>query len=80
VPFWSGPKRAPSYIEFNVDDDLHLHYVSALANLVAANLKIDQVRDETTIRKLAEATKAGEYVHKVIKVKTPEEEKAEEGK
>lgn len=39
-PFWSGPKRAPHPITFNADDELHLNYVMAAANLVAFNLSI----------------------------------------
>ncbi len=37
VPFWSGPKRAPRAIEFDVEDPLHLDFVMAAANLRAAN-------------------------------------------
>jgi len=33
--FWSGPKRAPSPIDFDVKNPLHLSYVTALANLRA---------------------------------------------
>jgi len=35
VPFWSGPKRAPSPIDFDVKNPLHLSYVTAMANLRA---------------------------------------------
>jgi len=34
-PFWSGPKRAPSPIEFNADNDNHVGFVVAYANLIA---------------------------------------------
>ena len=39
-PFWSGPKRAPHPIGFNPDDNLHLEFVMAAANLVAFNLGV----------------------------------------
>lgn len=39
-PFWSGPKRAPSPIQFNPNDPLHVHFVTAAANLIAFNLGI----------------------------------------
>lgn len=39
-PFWSGPKRAPTAFHFNPEDPLHVHFVSACANLIAYNLGI----------------------------------------
>lgn len=39
-PFWSGPKRAPAPIEFNPEDPLHSHFVTACANLIAFYLGI----------------------------------------
>jgi len=39
-PFWSGPKRAPEAQWFNPDDALHVHFVTAAANLIAFNLGI----------------------------------------
>lgn len=51
--FWSGPKRAPEVVEFNAGDDLHLHFVSACANLIAQNCGIDQVRDTKVIAEMA---------------------------
>jgi len=37
VPFWSGPKRAPKPLEFDVENSEHLDYVIAAANLRAFN-------------------------------------------
>lgn len=39
-PFWSGPKRAPSAVYFDPKDPLHVHFVTACANLIAFNLGI----------------------------------------
>ena len=41
-PFWSGPKRCPSPVTFSIDDPIHLEFVLAYANLIAANLNIPQ--------------------------------------
>lgn len=44
--FWSGPKRAPSPVYFNPEDPLHVHFVTACANLIAFNLGIPQNRNK----------------------------------
>ena len=43
--FWSGPKRAPNPVYFNPNDPLHVHFVTACANLIAFNLGIHQSKD-----------------------------------
>ena len=48
-PFWSGPKRAPSPIAFDASDPLHVHFVTAAANLIAYNLSIPQNRNTKDI-------------------------------
>jgi ubiquitin-activating enzyme E1 len=79
-PFWSGPKRCPSPIEFSVEDDIHFQFVHACANLIAFNLKIEQVRDEAKARALAAQTQALAYVQSKIVVETPEQQKEREEK
>lgn len=37
TPFWSGPKRAPDAIAFDINDPLHFQYLVAAANLHAFN-------------------------------------------
>ncbi|SPQ99934.1 Ubiquitin-like 1-activating enzyme E1A [Plasmodiophora brassicae] len=37
APFWSGPKRAPSPVEFDPADPVHMSFVEAAANLRAFN-------------------------------------------
>lgn len=34
LPFWSGPKRCPHYLEFNVNNSLHFEYVYSSVCLV----------------------------------------------
>ena len=34
-PFWSGPKRCPKAIDFNVEEPLHVDFVEASAVLFA---------------------------------------------
>lgn len=46
VPFWSGPKKAPTAIIFDPNDSLHLEFIKSAANLRAFNYNIPQVRDK----------------------------------
>ena len=52
VPFWSGPKRAPDPLKFNVQDPTHLGYVIAAANLHAFNYGIKDSADESHFLKI----------------------------
>ncbi|CDW78639.1 ubiquitin-activating enzyme e1 family protein [Stylonychia lemnae] len=73
-PFWSGPKRAPSPIPFNPDDELHVHFVTACANLIAHTLGIPQNRDSSLIAREANLAKVPEFQPRSIKVELPGEE------
>ena len=44
-PFWSGPKRCPHPLVFDVNNNLHVDYVVAAANLKAEIYNIAQTRD-----------------------------------
>lgn len=37
TPFWSGPKRPPTPIEFSTDDSLHVDFIVSVANSRAKN-------------------------------------------
>jgi ubiquitin-activating enzyme E1 len=54
-PFWSGPKRAPTAVPYDAHDPLHVHFVTACANLIAFTLGIPLKRDKDFIA--AEAAK-----------------------
>jgi ubiquitin-activating enzyme E1 len=41
-PFWSGLRRCPHPIYFNVHDELHMSFIMACANLIAFNLGVPQ--------------------------------------
>ena len=41
APFWSGPKRAPDPLRFDLDDETHLNFITAAAYLHAFNYGID---------------------------------------
>ena len=44
-PFWSGPKRAPSPIDYDPTNPTHALFVTSCANLIAYNLGIPENRD-----------------------------------
>jgi ubiquitin-activating enzyme E1 len=45
TPFWSGPKRCPKPLVFDVHNPVHMDYVVAAANLKASIYGIPQCRD-----------------------------------
>ncbi|CAF3464770.1 unnamed protein product [Rotaria sp. Silwood1] len=58
--FWSGNKRCPHVINFDVHNKIHLDYIVAASNLLAHIYFIDQIRDRQYI------------AEQVLKIKIPE--------
>jgi len=56
-PFWSGPKRCPDPLVFDVNDPMHLDFIYAAANLRAEVYGIEQVRNRETIAELVQKVK-----------------------
>jgi len=48
--FWSGPKKCPHPLQFDVDNEMHFSYVFTGANLRAEMYKIPQNRDAAAVR------------------------------
>eukprot|EP00177_Eucheuma_denticulatum_P005593 GFKZ01010164.1.p1 GENE.GFKZ01010164.1~~GFKZ01010164.1.p1 ORF type:complete len:1055 (+),score=183.69 GFKZ01010164.1:352-3516(+) len=65
VPFWSGTKRAPDPVEFDVSNPLHLDFIVAAACLRAANygLQVSQ-EDIANMGKQATSVMIPEFVPK----------------
>ena len=74
APFWSGPKRCPSAIPFDVTNPNHIGFVIAYANLIAFALKIPENKDAEAIAEILEGVSVPQYVPKKIVVKLPGEE------
>ena len=49
VPFWSGPKRCPHPLVYDVTNPVHFDYVYAGANLKAEMYGLSQNRDKTAV-------------------------------
>ena len=81
-PFWSGPKRAPSPISYDPNDDLHAHFIVSCANLIAFTLGIKQNRDKAAVAKAAVDVVVPGFKLTKIKIELPpgEENKEEEKK
>ncbi|GAK67598.1 ubiquitin activating enzyme [Moesziomyces antarcticus] len=63
-PFWSGPKRAPKPLTFNVDDPMHLEYVMSGALLHAENYGLKGEADAALFRKVLGSMTVPEFVPK----------------
>ncbi|XP_045773330.1 ubiquitin-like modifier-activating enzyme 1 [Maniola jurtina] len=62
VPFWSGPKRCPSPLEFDPEDELHLDYIVAAANLRAQVYGIPPCVDRERIAKVATSVQVPRFI------------------
>ncbi|XP_045498764.1 ubiquitin-like modifier-activating enzyme 1 [Colias croceus] len=61
APFWSGPKRCPAPLTFDPNNELHLDYVVAAANLRAQVYGIPTCVDRERIAKVADSIKVPEF-------------------
>jgi len=63
-PFWSGPKRCPDPLMFDVNDPLHMDYIVAAANLKAKVYEIPINRDREEIAEILATVKIPEFTPK----------------
>ncbi|XP_019850641.1 PREDICTED: ubiquitin-like modifier-activating enzyme 1 isoform X3 [Amphimedon queenslandica] len=63
-PFWSGPKRCPTPIKFDPNEDLHLQFIVAGSILYAETYNIKPVKDKEEIRRMATAVVVPPFVPK----------------
>jgi ubiquitin-activating enzyme E1 len=61
LPFWSGTKRCPHVIKFDVDDPITFNFIYAAANLRAQMYGFQQVRDREEVKKLVTDIKVPEF-------------------
>lgn len=54
TPFWSGPKRAPSPLTFDINDTEHMKYITAAASLHAYNFGLKPENDPSFYLKVLE--------------------------
>jgi len=63
-PFWSGPKRCPKPVIFDVNNSLHLDYIFTAANLRAEIYNINQIRDRVYIANVVSSVEVPEFIPK----------------
>lgn len=63
-PFWSGPKRCPKPVVFNINNSLHLDYIFTAANLRAEIYNINQIRDRVYIANVVCSVEVPEFIPK----------------
>jgi ubiquitin-activating enzyme E1 len=61
TPFWSGPKRAPTALEFDIDNEDHLNFIVAGANLHAFNYGLKGDTDIDTYVSVLQTIKVPEF-------------------
>lgn len=75
-PFWSGPKRPPSPMEFDSNDETHLLFVLTCANLVAFTLGVPQEQSFEKVKEIVDQIQGLTYKHKSVVI---EDDKKKEG-
>nr|XP_051697439.1 ubiquitin-like modifier-activating enzyme 1 isoform X5 [Oryctolagus cuniculus] len=64
APFWSGPKRCPHPLTFDVNNTLHLDYVMAAANLFAQMYGLMGSQDRPAVATLLQSLQVPEFIPK----------------
>lgn len=81
APFWSGPKRAPTPLEFDISNEDHFNFIVAAANLRAFNYGLKGGADLDTYKKVLAATKVPEFTPASnVKIQVEENETVENEK
>ena len=77
--FWSGPKRPPVALRFDANDEQHLNFVTAAANLIAFNVGLPRVDDREVISKIATRVAVPPFVAKEMRIKADDKDTTVEG-
>jgi ubiquitin-activating enzyme E1 len=77
--FWSGPKRPPTPIVLNLENELHLDFVVAASNVLASTVGIPACRDRGQIKLIASTVKNTEFKPKEMKIKVDDKDTTREG-
>merc|ERR1719502_2253195 len=79
APFWSGPKRPPTPLQFSSANELHVDFILAAANLRAFNYGLKGSTDRAFIKRVVDTVMVPEFVPKDgVKIQSdPKEEEKE---
>eukprot|EP00937_MAST-01D_sp_MAST-1D-sp2_P004652 g4652.t1 len=74
-PFWSGSKRPPTPVVFDMEDELHMSFVMAAANLRAGNFGLTGSRDPADFRRVLPGVMVPDFAPKGgVKIAATDEE------
>lgn len=59
--FWSGPKRCPHPIDFDADNELHMDFIVAAANLKAFMCTLKPFTDRAAIKDMLAKVEVPEF-------------------
>jgi len=79
APFWSGPKRPPTPLAFDIENKHHIDFILAAANLRAFNYGLKGTSDRAFVKRVADSVMVPEFVPKQgVKIQSdPKEEEKE---
>eukprot|EP00828_Plagiopyla_frontata_P001980 TRINITY_DN1005_c0_g1_i2.p1 TRINITY_DN1005_c0_g1~~TRINITY_DN1005_c0_g1_i2.p1 ORF type:complete len:795 (+),score=155.73 TRINITY_DN1005_c0_g1_i2:97-2481(+) len=77
-PFWSGPKRPPQVINFDVNEHWHFIFVKSAANILANCFGLDEKLSDEEIKKRIAQIKVAEFKPKKIQIKANDQDQTEE--
>lgn len=81
APFWTGPKRAPKALEFDIDNADHFNFIVGGANLLAYIYGLKEQASVEDYRKVLDGYKAKPFVPKEgMKIAVNDAEAEEEAK
>merc|ERR550519_1932098 len=63
-PFWSGPKKCPTALVWNSEDEMHIDFVEAAANLRAEVFGIKGTKDKDQIKAILKQVAVPEFAPK----------------
>eukprot|EP01133_Synstelium_polycarpum_P018226 gene18226-21804_t len=78
TPFWSGPKRAPTPLKFDANNQLHIDFVTSAANLRAVNYGLKGENNAEAIKKWASDVIVPDFTPKKVKISTTETEQQQQ--
>lgn len=80
TPFWSGPKRPPTPIEFDVNDSVHLDFIVSVANSRAVSYGLKTSLDRAAIAQTVSAIHVPAFVPRDgVKIAASDAEIKDEG-
>ncbi|KAM3134633.1 hypothetical protein pb186bvf_013275 [Paramecium bursaria] len=76
--FWSNPKRPPTALKFDINDETHLELVQSGANIYAHMYKLPYEHDKAKVREIIKNVKVEEFQLRNVTIKANEKDTKEE--